>query len=97
LTSPPEGAFFAKFRVSVTGVNNETGSLTESAMGRRPIGDRAMTNAERQARFQAKRLEEYRANHPTPDWLKGAITLEELVAGTTLKLDDEIAAVDDPR
>jgi len=56
-----------------------------------------MTNAERQARFQAKKPEEYRATHPTPDWMVGAITLEELVAGCTLKLDDEIAAVEDPR
>jgi hypothetical protein len=54
-----------------------------------------MTNAERQARHQARKTAEYLAAHPTPDWLKGALTLQELGAGA-LKLEDEIEAVDNP-
>ena len=54
-----------------------------------------MTNAERQARHQAKKLAEHLAANPIPDWMKGAMTLEELSAGA-LKLEDEIANEHDP-
>jgi hypothetical protein len=53
-----------------------------------------MTNAERQARHQAKKLAEYLAANPIPDWLKAAPTLEELGAGA-LRLEDELETVDD--
>jgi hypothetical protein len=55
-----------------------------------------MTNAERQARYKAKKLAEYMAANPLPEWMAGALKLDELGAGA-LKLDDELAAIDDPR
>jgi len=55
-----------------------------------------MTGAERQARYEARKLAAYRAANPLPKWLEGMLTLRELGADA-LKLADELAYIDDPR